>query len=397
MQLWKRRYDEQDESKLIQETHPKYEEGKRVVVVLPGRDVFDVPTRRKVQMAENPEPLLRTAQVLMTEVAGCVKGAERLLGGRDIYDHGVEVYCMTHSTVMDEREIVHHYEKPETYFGNDAKQFVDYYLLPLLNKDGAVQKLSEHLSVDELEHRLNHITFVGHSLGSIFAQEACNALRDRLGREGYSEPDVDRLTQALVTVSVANTARTDIQRPGMVTYSFCATNDPTAKNAITRRASMVGMSPEDMLQKTGYRGRPDGKLKLGKASNGVVVTGKVPDHVEWVEHKKDACVLRVWNDEEREKQGVNMDVHHDFRIHSIPGMDQQMYAHMLRRAALNCVNRDGPVKDVHELLTSPPKEIVEEPILDYCVGPNCQKQMEGLLAARKARQEGLGSDGGQAR
>lgn len=194
-------------------------------------------------------------------VGGMIKNAERLLKGKGTYTDPIDpcdIYCIKYSGTHGPGEVRSHYTGRGQYH-HDAKGFVAYGLIPLLNENGQEGTLERPLSIDELKERLSHITVIGHSYGGVFAREVARELYGTLsrvrgegGKKKYSQEELADALRQVVNIPIANTSvlhetgrllnhrrecagERRSEFPGFSNVAFTASNDAWVKAQLMKR------------------------------------------------------------------------------------------------------------------------------------------------------------------
>jgi pimeloyl-ACP methyl ester carboxylesterase len=321
---------------------------RRRVIVFPGRDTSDY---------SNPR-----------YAGGYIKSAERLLGGRRCYEDGVDIYCVTYTQPVRDHDLARYYQQPG-YFGQDAREFADYVLMPLLNEHGTIINLESGASVDALKQRASRITLMGHSYGGVFMQEAANALADRLGRCGLDAQAVKDVLGEVAGISVAGIARQDVTTPQFRTLSCTAYNDRTAYKNLQVAAHymqptfdretateeqqrhydrQVEKTHHHLLVSCGYGRDYFPALKIAPVPGGMRISDKLPVEKRWSEYDGFEVIGREINEQLAKEN--HMDVRHDLRNHLIPDEGHVRYANIIGRVFRNAVARDDLAQGMDGLL-----------------------------------------------
>lgn len=354
----------------------RYQPNRRTVIFLPGRDV--------------------AFGCDLMHIGSGIKCCERLFGGRNTYTlghekpelgiNGIDVLATTYSEPIPDQTFERYFKDPEHFISHDARVFVNFVLMPLLNDDGRNSGFSYKYSLGELKERLSHITLIGHSYGGIFAQEVANELRSFLGRNGYSPSEIREAVQSVVSLAVANTALTDLKEPTFKTFTFTERNDQSAQKAIRHYISrtLPPLDPETAshADKVTY----DGKVADLQAKT-LRNCGYLPDYASYVvkpsgigyiisdktdlpeKHWEEVRVAPS-GEEKVEKRSINkrsseemsMDLRHDLRYHVIPDIKHTAYPTTIRRVMRHAVLRgpDTPPSEAF-LLKNVPSGIFPNP------------------------------------
>ena len=237
-----------------------------------------------------------------------------------------------------------------------------------------------------LKQRLGTFTLCAHSFGSVMSQHLADALVYELRQAGWQEAAIREVTKQVVSVNVANIARTDYPQPNFTQYFFMSANDTAALSSIKRQCA-----PEDYLQQLRQCGYPRiaaimerhattevtpailqelreevaahrhrGEMPkpiLRQVDSGYTVHAMLPDdEIRWIERNSDGRdVCRTLNKEEAERIGTP--VVHDFRtfLHGNHRMGE-----LLINVLNNAVEREpGVIGDGHTLLQTTPQTMAQ--------------------------------------
>jgi len=101
------------------------------------------------------------------------------------------------------KQVIAHANKPDSFFSHDAKMFVDDMIMPALT-----DSKGELLPKGDIEQKLDNLTLIGFSYGSIFCREVENRLARQLDKKEMPEQDKADVMKHLVTISASSVART---------------------------------------------------------------------------------------------------------------------------------------------------------------------------------------------
>ena len=94
-----------------------------------------------------------------------------------------------------------HSAHPDTFYSHDAKMFAEDMLLP------ALMDSDELLPKEAVKQKLDNLTLVGYSHGSIFFKELENYLHEKLTEMGQGEEDIKDMLKHVVTINAPSVSR----------------------------------------------------------------------------------------------------------------------------------------------------------------------------------------------
>tara|TARA_B100001123_G_scaffold439773_1_gene577319 strand:- start:644 stop:1825 length:1182 start_codon:yes stop_codon:yes gene_type:complete len=314
-------------------------EEKKHVFIFPGKNTLDV--------------------VNFSVAGGYVKMIERLLGGQQCYGQDLMIHCVTYSELTPDMEKAGLFQRPETHATADARQFAQHYLLPLLCEN-AGQLDPEVQTLPVLQERMRHITFVGHSYGSMFLQEIANVLAQRMELAGYSAEDTKALLREGVGLAIASTAPMTPGVPRFRTVTANSYEDQTSRHlledvartlapprdsssmsahALQARQDGIEKQTQHLLHQCGYGRDYYPHLKIKPVANGVLLVDRLPTYKHWSDYQNSEVQGRELS--EQTAKANHMDVRHDIRNHLIPDEGHNIYPSILGRVFRNAVHREA--------------------------------------------------------
>lgn len=284
---------------------PVYDPEKPTMIILPGIRVNE----------EVPAARHRVgAKVHLNSVGGMFKYLEQSLARSGNKDKA-NLFCFSYSKQDETPYLREFFPEPHMLQGDlaqhssDAIYMVERVLLPFMGVTANDPKPDIEIACA----RLSKLTFFAHSTGSIFANEICNAFGEELIARGYTPDEVDRITNEVVTLSIANGAKLNRTKASWRTCSFGAHCDLTVLRSIERVGARyfgenlpipaselyasVGYDPliaENWRTNPGYVHRPrvrDPQPKITPTSHGVALIGELPGELDLPGGKLDRAAL----------------------------------------------------------------------------------------------------------
>lgn len=121
-------------------------------------------------------------------------------------------------------QVFAHMKRPASFFSHDAKMFVDDMLMPAIT-DG-----EELLPLEDIKQKLNNLTLIGFSYGSIFCKEIENRLQRKLDDMDMPQQEIEDVMQHVVTISSSSVARVRGSQNLFTGYNFEGRLDVLRRN-----------------------------------------------------------------------------------------------------------------------------------------------------------------------
>lgn len=142
----------------------------------------------------------------MPSINGLMKVAEGKLGGPEIHEEGVELYCVSYPAAHRPSFFAetHHYNAdPEYYYSETARQFADTLLMPAIDKVA-------HPNLAQLKEVFSKVNLFAYSYGTVFVQEVRNYLSETLLEKGYDAREVKDVFAEAYAMNIGPTCRLDV-------------------------------------------------------------------------------------------------------------------------------------------------------------------------------------------
>lgn len=141
----------------------------------------------------------------LPSINGLMKVAETKLGGPEIHDEGVALYCVSYPKAHRPSFFAdtHHYNAdPEHYYSDSAKAFANSLVMP------AIDALPEP-NPELLKEAFANINLFAYSYGTVFVQEVRNYLSQQLLERGYKAADIRDIFAEVYAMNIGPTCRLD--------------------------------------------------------------------------------------------------------------------------------------------------------------------------------------------
>lgn len=141
-------------------------------------------------------------------INGLMKIAEKKLGGPEIYNEGLELYCVSYPAAHRPSFFAdtHHYNaNPEFYYSKPAQQFADRLIIPGIDS-------ARHPDVEHLKEVFSRLNIFAYSYGTVFVQEVRNYLSEQLLARGYEKDQVAEVFAEAYAMNIGPTCRLDVRK-----------------------------------------------------------------------------------------------------------------------------------------------------------------------------------------
>ncbi len=132
------------------------------------------------------------------------------------------------------KQVFAHKKRPASFFSHDAKMFVDDMLMPAIT-----DKDNDLLPTEEVKHKLDNLTLIGFSYGSIFCKEVENRLQRQLAKHEMTEQEITDVMQHVVTMSSSSVARVRGSQNLFTGYHFEGRLDVLRRNVQSLTSELI--------------------------------------------------------------------------------------------------------------------------------------------------------------
>ncbi len=234
--------------------------------------------------------------------SGNIKCVEQALTANK-HAKDTDLYCVAYSRSPTDPELNRYLSNTSKSTSNttpsDEESFVDNILMPLMGF-----RVEAHPSVDSICQHLSKVTLVCHSYGATFAKNACDILREKMSKNGYSNPDIERVSREIVAITLGSPVPLQQEKPSYRTISFSAQCDRRLWYAFGKYAQEAAPEKPAPLQTQLYEALgldaallqsklktletetyypTSNAFKSAASSHGLAFFADLPNHLEWDE------------------------------------------------------------------------------------------------------------------